>query len=198
MEFTQTLLNCQPSTFHNDYGELQTFFFAPSAPRRRASAKSLCPACAMLAHRARRAAAFLQYSSAKQVDSVHTRARGVALDCTIRACMPGRSSAATPDPVSEFRVEKSRAKATLILSNGMSVHGSFFISGDSRTHAGPESVRDLLNSETGFFPFDACRFEETTTILYNRDHLVFIELKDKGEPCRDPGYDVRRKDRPRC
>ena len=65
--------------------------------------------------------------------------------------MPGYSSAAVPDPVSEFRVEKSRAKATLILSNGMSVHGSFFISADSRTHAGPESVRDLLNSETGLF-----------------------------------------------
>src|SRR5687768_4533418 len=103
--------------------------------------------------------------------------------------MPGYPSAA-PDTVSEFRIQKSRAKATLVLSNGMSVHGSFFISGDSRTHPGPESVRDLLNSETGFFPFDACRFEDTTTILYNRDHLVFVELKDTGEPCRDPGYDV--------
>jgi hypothetical protein len=97
---------------------------------------------------------------------------------------------APADQLSEFRVEKSRAKATLMLSNGMSVHGSFFIALDGRTHAGPESVRDLLNSEVGFFPFDACRFEDTRTILYNRDHLVFIELHDKGEPCRDPGYDV--------
>ena len=28
------------------------------------------------------------------------------------------------------------------------------------------------------------------TILYNRDHVVFVELADKDEPRRDPGYDV--------
>ena len=74
--------------------------------------------------------------------------------------------------------------------NGTAVHGCFFISGDSRTHAGPESVRDLLNSESGFFPFEARPSGGSTTVLYNRDHLVFVELQDKNEPARDPGYDV--------
>ena len=101
-----------------------------------------------------------------------------------------RYSSASSDPASEFRVEKSRAKATLTLSNGATVHGYFFISRNSRTHAGPEGVRDVLNGETGFFPFDAGRSEDSTTILYNRDHLVFVELHDKDEPRRDPGYDV--------
>jgi hypothetical protein len=94
------------------------------------------------------------------------------------------------DPRSEFRVEKSRAEATLTLSNGTTVHGCFFISWNSRTHAGPEGVKDVLNGETGFFPFDARRAEGPRPILYNRDHVVFVALSDRHEPRRDPGYDV--------
>jgi hypothetical protein len=101
-----------------------------------------------------------------------------------------RYVSAVSEPLSEFRVQKARANATLTLSNGNAVHGCFFISGNSRTHEGPESVRDMLNGEAGFFPFDAGRPDVSTTILINRDHLVFVELQDKAEPRRDPGYDV--------
>jgi hypothetical protein len=101
-----------------------------------------------------------------------------------------RSPSASFDPPSEFRVEKSRVSATLTLSNGETVSGCFFIAANSRTHAGPESVRDLLNAETGFFPFEAGTRETSTTVLYNREHLVFVELQDNAEPCRDPGYDI--------
>ena len=90
----------------------------------------------------------------------------------------------------DLRVEKSRVYATLTLSNGSTVHGCFFISGNSRTHAGPEGVKDVLNGETGFFPFAAGRTDHATTILYNRDHVVMVELQDKEEPRRNPGYDV--------
>lgn len=103
--------------------------------------------------------------------------------------MSGYPSAST-EPLSEFRVEKSRAEATLTLSNGTSVHGCFFVAGNSRTHAGPERVNDVLNGETGFFPFEARRPEGPRTILYNRDHVVFVALADKDEPRRDPGHDV--------
>jgi hypothetical protein len=103
--------------------------------------------------------------------------------------MPGYPSASA-DPQSEFRVEKSRANATLTLSNGTIVHGCFFLSGTCRTHAGPEGVCDVLNGEPGFFPFEAGRAGASKTILYNRDHLVLVELQDKGEPRRVPGYDV--------
>jgi hypothetical protein len=94
------------------------------------------------------------------------------------------------EALSEFRVEKSRRTATLTLSNGTSVSGSFFISGSSRTHAGPEGIKDVLNGETGFFPFEVQHDGRTTTILYNRDHLVFVEIFDRDEARRDPGYDV--------
>lgn len=103
--------------------------------------------------------------------------------------MAGHLSA-PPETTSEYRVEKSRAGATLTLSNGSSAHGAFFISRNSRTHAGPEGVKDVLNGETGFFPFDARRPEGSRTILYNRDHVIFVALSDKHEPSRDPGYDV--------
>jgi len=100
------------------------------------------------------------------------------------------SSPAQTDLFSQFRVEKTRVGATLILSNGTAVHGCFFIAGNGRTHPGPESVRDLLNSESGFFPFDSGQPESSVTVLYNRDHIVFVELQDNNEASRDPGYDL--------
>jgi hypothetical protein len=87
-------------------------------------------------------------------------------------------------------VEKSRAEATLTLSNGMSMRGCFFVSGNSRTHAGPEGVKDVLNSETGFVPFEVSRADGRATLLLHRDHIVFLELADKTEVRRDPGYEV--------
>ena len=92
--------------------------------------------------------------------------------------------------MSELRVEKSRVEATLTLANGTSVHGCFFIAGNSRTHTGPEGAKDVLNGETGFIPFDTRCADGSRTVLYNRDHIVFVALADKGEPRRDPGYDV--------
>lgn len=103
--------------------------------------------------------------------------------------MSGYSSASAA-PLSEFRVEKSRAVATLTLSNGTSVHGCFFTAGGSRTHAGPEGVKDVLNGETGFFPFEADGPGGSRTALYNREHVMFVVLEDKEEPRRAPGYDV--------
>jgi hypothetical protein len=92
--------------------------------------------------------------------------------------------------VSEFRVEKSRAQATLTLSNATLLRGSFFISGNSRTHAGPEGVKDVLNAESGFVPFEVYGRAGSDTVLLNRDHIVFLELTERGEARRDPGYDV--------
>jgi hypothetical protein len=101
--------------------------------------------------------------------------------------MPGHGAV---QPISEFRVQKSRAEATLTLSNGTSVHGWFFTSGNCRSHPGPEGVKDVLNSERGFFPFDVDRPGGCETILLNRDHILFVQLTDRTEPRRDPGYDV--------
>lgn len=94
------------------------------------------------------------------------------------------------ESVSEFRVEKSRAEAILTLSNGALVQGCFFISGSSRNHEGPERIKDVLNGEPGFFPFLVACATGSSTALYNRDHIVMVEIADTGEPRTDPGYDV--------
>jgi hypothetical protein len=90
--------------------------------------------------------------------------------------------------VSEFRFEKHRISATLTLAPGTSVSGSFFVAAQTSNHEGAERIGDLLNAQTGFFPFE---LRDGTTVLYNRMHLVTVAL-DSGvtEAERDPGYDV--------
>lgn len=92
--------------------------------------------------------------------------------------------------MSEFRVEKARADAVLTLSDGTSVHGCFFVAGASPTHVGPERVKDVLTSETGFFPFEVGDASGERTVLYNRAHVVMVRLATDHEPRLDPGFEV--------
>ena len=93
---------------------------------------------------------------------------------------------------SEFRVEKSRAEATLTLSNGATVRGCFFVAGGSRTHDGRERVGDVLNGETGFVPFEVAgpHGSRSSTMLFNRDHIVMVQLAGGNEAHAEPGYDI--------
>jgi len=92
---------------------------------------------------------------------------------------------------SRFRVEKARTDGTLLLSDGSPVQGSFFVAGSSAMHAGPERIKDVLNAEPGFFPFEVLAADGSRkTILYNREQVMFVELKDNGEASLDPGYRV--------
>jgi len=92
--------------------------------------------------------------------------------------------------VSDYRVEKRRAGAELTLTTGLKVRGSFFLAGSSATHFGPERIADLLNGETGFFPF-AVEGRGADTALYNRAQLVSVRLLEStGEAKLDPGYEL--------
>ena len=75
---------------------------------------------------------------------------------------------------SEYRVEKRRADATVTLSSGTAERGCFFLASSSTRHDGPERVADLLNSETGFFPFEIHGDDGVRTVLYHRSHVVFV------------------------
>jgi hypothetical protein len=93
--------------------------------------------------------------------------------------------------VSEFRIEKHRAKATLTLTTGAPVTGCFFLSTTSASHAGPERVGDLLNGEAGFFPFELNRDNTPFAVLYNRRHVVQVSLLgDTIEAQLAPGYSL--------
>lgn len=89
---------------------------------------------------------------------------------------------------SEFRVEKARTDASLVLAGGNTVRGQFFVGVRGRT-SGPERVAELLNAEPGFFPFDVHEPEGPRTALYNRTQLVTVALAE-AEARRDAGYDL--------
>jgi hypothetical protein len=90
--------------------------------------------------------------------------------------------------MSEYRVEKERAEATLTLSNGSKVHGYLFV-GAAVNYAEQERVKDLLNGETGFLPFERTENGRSRTVLYHRDHVMAVRLPDVREPRQDPGYE---------
>jgi hypothetical protein len=95
--------------------------------------------------------------------------------------------------MSQFRVEKLRAGAEVTLATGATIRGTFFLAGSSGIHGGgPERVADLLNAETGFFPFETVGAESTAdTLLINRAHVVCVLLLGRrNEPQMEPGYDV--------
>ena len=90
---------------------------------------------------------------------------------------------------SEFRFEKRRAAAVVTMMGGEVARGSFFIAADTTRRHGAERIADLLNSETGFFPFEVEGNEEARTVLYNRSHLISAEIFD-NEAGEDPDFEV--------
>ena len=93
--------------------------------------------------------------------------------------------------MSEYRVEKRRADAELTLSTGGRVRGAFFLAGSSASHDGPELVGDLINGDSGFFPFALTTGAAAETVLYNRAHVVMISLPPSTiEAQLDPAYGV--------
>jgi hypothetical protein len=99
-------------------------------------------------------------------------------------------------PESEYRIEKRRADAELTLSTGTRIKGTFFLAGSAAGHAGPERVGDLLNSETGFFPFELAGSNKPRTVLYNRAYVTTIALPPGVvEAQLEPGYELATKRR---
>lgn len=92
-------------------------------------------------------------------------------------------------PGAKFRVENERIDAVVTLINGKSLPGHFFVAKASAHTTGPERIGELLNAETGLFPFELQDGTGSRTVLYNRRHVVLVELSD-NEARRDPGYDV--------
>lgn len=90
---------------------------------------------------------------------------------------------------SQFRFEKRRTDAVLWLVTGENVKGCFFTGGGTPLRDGAERIGDLLNSDTGFFPFEVPIRGKGRTVQYNRGHVIAVEVFD-DEARRDPGYEV--------
>ena len=89
----------------------------------------------------------------------------------------------------ELRVEKRRSEAIIRLTTGETVSGNFFTGDGSARHAGPERIGDLLNADSGFFPFEVLGESGPRTMIYNRAHVVIVTVSN-DEPSQDPGYNV--------
>lgn len=98
----------------------------------------------------------------------------------------------TPHSASDLRVQKHRSEAGIRLTTGEMVHGNFFTSSGSPLHAGPERIGDLLNAETGFFPFERRHEDGLQTLILNRAHVVAVAVS-RDEPRQEPGYDVAKR-----
>ena len=84
-------------------------------------------------------------------------------------------------------MEKRREAAELTLVTGATLAGFFFLAGSSQLHTGPERVGDVMNFETGFFPFES----GPGTTLINRAHVLKVMLPARMiEAELDAGYDV--------
>ena len=94
--------------------------------------------------------------------------------------------------MSQFHTETARVPGTLTLSNSLAVTGAFFVAAASPTHPGPMRVKDLLNLERAFFPFEVEEPSGSRTHLFNRGHVVTVTLASDTEPRIDAGYDVAR------
>ena len=90
---------------------------------------------------------------------------------------------------SQFRFEKRRAEAIVTVTGAGPVRGCFFTAaGTTHTLAG-ERISDLLNTEPGFFPFEVQTDSKPRTMMFNRAHIITVEIFD-DEARRDPGYAV--------
>lgn len=88
-------------------------------------------------------------------------------------------------------MDKRRVEATLSLTTGRTIRGSFFLADTTMLGDGPERVDDLLNTTTGFFPFERVDGDHRGVVLYNTTHVALITLF--GNEAREvPGYEVAR------
>jgi hypothetical protein len=90
---------------------------------------------------------------------------------------------------SQYRVEKERIDAIVTLANGDSSAGFFFVARASAHYAGPERVGELLNAETGFFPFGIDDGDGERSVLFNRLQVVTVALAH-NEARTQADYDV--------
>ena len=55
--------------------------------------------------------------------------------------------------MTDLRVRKRQAFVTVMLANGQTTRGSFFLSESAADHAGPQRIDDLLNTSERFVLF---------------------------------------------
>ena len=125
---------------------------------------------------------------ARRCRPLHWRSRGTALAQGVGFNNQG-SRLSSQSVMSDLRISKERRAATLTLSDGRQIAGSFFVAGSSVSHAGPERVKDILNSPNAFFPFEISDGVGQHTGIFNREQVIVVELAT-DEANSEAAYDV--------
>src|SRR3954469_2992415 len=89
--------------------------------------------------------------------------------------------------MSEFRIEKVRQQLEIILTSGEKLNGTVFLEPLARTHAGPQSPRELLNDDATFFPFDV----KGNLVLLSKEHVKQVSYRSSGATTVGPTVAVR-------
>jgi hypothetical protein len=88
--------------------------------------------------------------------------------------------------MSDLRIEKARFPVTVTLMSGARLAGEMFVQTHSRSHAGPEEPRDVLNDAEPFFPLATAWGE---TLLIAKEAVRDVESSDTqlGDPVARSG-----------
>ena len=75
-----------------------------------------------------------------------------------------------------FKIKMIKKGAEVIFSDQSRLFGKFFVSPQSSTHAGNESVSDLLNNKKPYIPFE---LKEGEIVMLQKKCIVRIILEEK-------------------
>jgi len=77
-----------------------------------------------------------------------------------------------------LKVEKFKCRANVHFSTGGSLDVHFFLAREAGTHAGPETLLDVLNSDRAFVPIEDILMDEV--LLIGKTRIVYLELPEAG------------------
>jgi hypothetical protein len=84
------------------------------------------------------------------------------------------------------KVVKFRQRATILFSTQGSLDVNLFLSYQAESHAGQETILDLLNSERAFIPAEDLLTNEI--LLIGKTRIVSVTLYERNEAGENPGF----------
>ena len=84
------------------------------------------------------------------------------------------SSTFTPDPMSEYRIEKVRRRVVARLAGGATLEGDIFLQPWARYRTGPQDPAELLNEPEPFFPMSTAGDD---MVMVAKDRVTQVQFE---------------------
>ena len=85
-----------------------------------------------------------------------------------------------------MKIVKFRQRATILFSTQGSLDVNLFLSYQAESHAGHETILDLLNSQRAFIPAEDVLTNEI--LLIGKTRIVSVTLYERNEAGENPGF----------